>query len=87
MRGDDAACAGKKAFPTYWKARKNARGLNRHFDNAKANIYRCSSCRYYHTGNTLKSDTAKQHYERRGRYNERWYRSTTTDEDYQMAKG
>lgn len=49
----DSSCNGKKAFRTYWQAIRNAKGLNRQYHGAKANVYRCPYCRYYHTGNSL----------------------------------
>lgn len=55
MNGD-ASCAGKKKFTTYWQAYRNAQGLNFFRDKAKANVYKCSVCRLWHVGNSLKGN-------------------------------
>lgn len=49
----NAGCYGKKVFHTYWEASRNAKGLKRQFNGAKANVYRCDRCRQYHVGNSL----------------------------------
>ena len=53
-------CDGKKEFQTYWQAVRAASRLNRSRDKAKANVYKCSRCAYFHVGNSLHSDTRKR---------------------------
>lgn len=51
--GDEAMCAGKKAYPSYWKAARAASRLNKMRGHTKGNPYHCPSCKGYHVGNTL----------------------------------
>lgn len=50
----DVSCSGKKRFPTYWQASRSAKSLNYYRDKAKANVYKCSICRLWHVGNSMK---------------------------------
>ena len=49
----EASCYGKKIFPSYWSAQRSARDLNKHRDGAKANPYKCDTCKFFHVGNTM----------------------------------
>lgn len=51
--GNEAMCYGKKVFLSYYQADRSAHGLNRKRDNAKANIYKCPHCHWYHVGNSM----------------------------------
>lgn len=53
MKNDDYGCYGKKKFKTYYEASRNAKRMKRHVNKIRINVYRCKTCHYWHTGNTL----------------------------------
>lgn len=60
MNGSSAAqCRGKKVFRTYWQALRNAKNLNKYKDKARAGVYKCDFCHFWHVGNSLSNGRKK----------------------------
>lgn len=55
----DAGCTGKRRYRSYWSSDKAARAINRNRDNARCGVYRCSSCKRWHVGNTMRKNYLK----------------------------
>lgn len=54
-----SACEGKRSFPTYAEADRNARTVNRLGHRQRTRPYRCDFCFLYHLGRPHRGETLR----------------------------
>jgi len=52
-RNGNSSCSGKKVFTSWYAAQRSANQLNKFREGAKANVYKCNSCKSFHVGNSM----------------------------------